>query len=158
MVERSGLTPVVYVILRRGNSVLLQLRQGTGYLDGYWSNAAAGHVEARESVGDAASREAFEELGIVVAAKELIPVTAMHRSERTSLAFDDRIDFFFACKSWAGEPQIAEPAKSAGLAWFDLDDLPQMLVPHERYVLEHLRTGLPPIVAYGFSGPTTGQQ
>ena len=30
--------------------MLLQLRRGTGYMDGHWAAAAAGHVEAGESV------------------------------------------------------------------------------------------------------------
>jgi len=42
-----------------------------------------------------------------------------------------------------------EPDKSAGLGWFNLDELPGALVPHERYVLENLGTGLPPIVTFG---------
>jgi hypothetical protein len=46
-----------------------------------------------------------------------------------------------------------EPDKSAGLAWFDLDDLPGALVPHERYVLEKLRTGLQSMVTFGVPSP-----
>lgn len=153
----NSLTPVSYVIFRRGGSVLLQLRQGTGYLDGHWSSAAAGHVEARESVGDAACREAREELGVVIAADDLRALTTMHRPQQSSPAEGGRVDFFFTCESWAGEPKIMEPGKSVALEWFDLDDLPAPVVPHERYVLENLRTGLAPIVAFGFPNPTTGE-
>lgn len=136
MAEGFALTPVSYVILCRSGSVLLQLRQGTGYMDGHWSTAAAGHVEAHESVVEAASREAREELGVVIAAEVLVAVTTLHRSQRASAAMDGRVDFFFTCDSWLGEPQIMEPGKSAGLEWFSLDDLPEALVPHERYVLD----------------------
>lgn len=34
MTERPLLVPEAYVILRRANEVLLQLRQNTGYMDG----------------------------------------------------------------------------------------------------------------------------
>lgn len=49
-------------------------------------------------------------------------------------------------------PRIVEPTKAAGLAWFELDALPDPVVPHERYVLEHLAAEtLPPVTTYGFS-------
>lgn len=147
--ERSVLTPVSYVIFRRGNSVLLQLRQGTGFMDGYWATAAAGHVEAGESASGAAVREAHEELGIVISADQLVPLATMHRTQPGSLASGGRVDFFFTCAAWSGDPVIMERDKSAGLEWFDLDDLPRALVPHERYVFERLKTGLPVIIDLG---------
>ncbi len=67
MTDRFQVVPAAYVVFRRehdGRSqVLLQLRRGTGYMDGFWATAAAGHVEADESVLEAACREAAEELG-----------------------------------------------------------------------------------------------
>jgi len=44
-----------------------------------------------------------------------------------------------------------EADRSAGLRWYPLDALPDPVVPHERFVLEHLRAGdLPTITAFGF--------
>jgi hypothetical protein len=63
---------------------------------------------------------------------------------------DERIDFFFSCRAWSGEPRTMEPAKSAALDWFPLDALPDPVVPHERYVLDRLATGLPPYTTFGF--------
>ncbi|MDJ0314166.1 NUDIX domain-containing protein [Arthrobacter sp. H35-D1] len=145
----SALVPVSYVIFRRRGSVLLQLREGTGYLDGHWATAAAGHVEPGESVQAAARREAAEELGVVIAAEELVPLTVMHRAARPGEAAGGRVDFFFSCESWTGSPRIMEPSKAAGLAWFCLADLPEAVVPHERYVLERLAAGLPAFLGYG---------
>ena len=60
------MVPASYVFLLRestdgtGTEVLLQLRQGTGYMDGHWAAAAAGHIEQGESVFEAAAREAAE--------------------------------------------------------------------------------------------------
>ena len=45
--------PATYVLLRRENEVLLQLRQNTGYRDGHWAAAIAGHVEAARLARDA---------------------------------------------------------------------------------------------------------
>jgi 8-oxo-dGTP diphosphatase len=60
--------PASYVYLLRdgigGPEVLLQLRQNTGYMDGHWAAAAAGHVERGETAYDTARREAVEELGV----------------------------------------------------------------------------------------------
>lgn len=155
MTQRFRVVPAAYVILRRtdpdlGEQVLLQLRQGTGFMDGHWATAAAGHVEEGESVFAAAVREAREELGIVVDATDLEPLTSLHRSQGNGRAIDERVDWFFSCRRWTGIPTRQEPDKSADLRWFALDDLPEPVVPHECHVYELLREGhLPAIVAFG---------
>lgn len=150
MLNRFQVVPASYVIFRRDGRVLLQLRQGTGYMDGHWATAAAGHVEAGESAAAAAVREVREELGIRTATGDLVPVTAMHRTNGGGQAVSERVDFFFTCTRWQGEPRIMEPGKAAALEWFSLDDLPAAVVPHERYVLDRLRSGVPAVVAFGF--------
>lgn len=146
------LVPAAYVLLRNADDeVLLQLRQGTGYRDGHWAAAAAGHVEAGEAVQAAACREAAEELGILVEPADLEPVTAMHRTAGNALEIDERVDFFFSCRRWVGEPRRMEPGKSADLRWCALDALPEPVVPHERFVLDGVRAGtLPGVVSFGF--------
>jgi|SRR6478735_1086221 len=150
---RFSVVPAAYVLLRRDERVLLQLRQNTGYRDGHWATAAAGHVEEGESVSAAACREAAEELGVVIEPAALVPLTAMHRTHRNGQPIDERVDFFFTCTRWTGEPTVREPAKSAGLRWCALDALPDPVVPHERWVLDALRSGaVPPITTFGFGG------
>lgn len=151
MPERFRVVPAAYVILRRDNDVLLQLRQGTGFMDGHWAMGAAGHVEADESVFAAAVREAREELGIDVDAADLEPLCGMHRTGANGRSVDERVDWFFGCRRWGGEPRLIEPDKAADLGWFRLTELPEPVVPHERLVLEQLRAGtLAPVVAFGF--------
>jgi 8-oxo-dGTP pyrophosphatase MutT (NUDIX family) len=150
---RHWLVPASYLFLvdTRGR-VLLQLRRGTGFMDGHWAAAAAGHVDAEESAAAAAVREAREELGIEVNPADLHPLTAMHRNQMAGSAIDQRVDFFFSAHSWSGEPTTMEPAKSAGLRWFHLGELPDPVVPHERVVLE-LMAGhqpMPAILVRGF--------
>ncbi|MEZ5085322.1 MAG: NUDIX domain-containing protein [Tessaracoccus sp.] len=41
----------------RDGTVLLQLRQNTGYMDGHWTAGAAGHVEPGETAPQAAARD-----------------------------------------------------------------------------------------------------
>jgi 8-oxo-dGTP diphosphatase len=152
---RFRVVPAAYVLpLRRIghiDEVLLQLRCGTGYMDGHWAAAAAGHVELDESVHAAACREAAEELGIAVEPADLVPLTTMHRTQGNHQEIDERVDFFFACRSWTGEPRLMEQAKAADLRWYSLDDLPDPVVPHERFVLAGLQgAALPAIVSFGF--------
>ena len=99
----------------------------------------------------AAVREAAEELGVTVDVTDLEPLTGMHRTHGNGRPIDERVDFFFACRRWAGEPSRREPTKQADLQWFPLDDLPSPVVPHELAVLEAFRGGrVPPIMAFGF--------
>jgi 8-oxo-dGTP diphosphatase len=153
---RFQVVPAAYVFLRRdvdgAGQVLLQLREGTGYMDGHWAAAAAGHVEAGESVLEAAVREAAEELGITVDPSDLVPLCAMHRTAAPHGPVDERVDFFFECRRWSGEPRLQETDKSADLRWFDLAGLPDPVVPHEHQVLQGMRDGgLAPVVTHGFT-------
>ena len=153
---RFAIVPAAYVFLLREaydggasvTEVLLQLRRGTGYMDEHWAAAAAGHVERGETAEDAARRECREE--IAVDGLGLRFATAMQRTAR-DLPIDERIDFFFTARTWAGEPRIVEPGKCADLRWFALDALPDPVVPHELVVLEGLRSGdLPALSNFGF--------
>jgi 8-oxo-dGTP diphosphatase len=152
--NRFRLVPAAYVFLLRpgtrssgGDEVLLQLRQNTGYMDDHWAAAAAGHVEAGETAHDAARREAREEIGVEL--DELTFVTSMQRTQYAE-AIDERIDFFFTCRSWTGEPRIIEPVKCAAIDWFPLGGLPDHVVPHELFVLRRLGTGVESYTTFGF--------
>ena len=159
-----ALVPAAYLLMlrsaredgRRRTRVLLQLRRGTGYMDGYWACGAAGHVEAGESAVQAVVREAAEEIGVVP--ENLLPLTAMHRSNDVGgAALEQRVDFFFTARRWRGEPTMAEPGRSAGLRWFALDELPERVPPHERAVMDLLAAQLdggrpvPAVTTFGFA-------
>ncbi|KDA04843.1 DNA mismatch repair protein MutT [Microbacterium sp. CH12i] len=148
---RFALIPAAYVYLRRGDEVLLQLRQGTGYLDGTWAAGAAGHIEFVEHATMAAIREAREELGITLEEHDLTPLSVMQRTDGTSTEIEQRVDWFFAASTWVGDPRIMEPSKCARIDWFSLQDLPEAMPPHERLILESLADGsLPAFTNFGF--------
>jgi 8-oxo-dGTP pyrophosphatase MutT (NUDIX family) len=140
-VSRFSVVPSSYVYLRRGSSVLLQLRQNTGYMDGCWAAGAAGHIERGETASGAAVREAREELGLTLDPAALSAFAVMQRTDGTDDPREQRVDWFFACDAWDGEPRILEPRKCAELAWFDLDVLPERMPEYERTALAALRAG-----------------
>lgn len=152
--DRFQVVPAAYVVFRRtvdgAEQVLLQLREGTGYMDGHWACAAAGHVESGESVLETACREAQEELGLTIATADLTPLCAMHRTAGAGWV-EQRVDFFFECRRWSGEPSLVEPDKAVDLRWCDLDRLPHPVVPHELVVFRALVSGGPePVLTFGF--------
>ena len=167
------LVPAAYLLMLRQSResaqqpertrVLLQLRRATGYMDGYWACGAAGHVEAGESVMQAVVREAAEEVGVAIALEDVHPLTVMHRSNDVGgAALEQRVDFFFTARRWSGEPTAAEPEKNMGMRWFALEDLPELVPPHERAVMDLLAAQLdggrpvPAITAFGFAPASSG--
>ena len=122
--------------VRTGTEVLLQLRQGTPYMEGHWAAAAAGHVERGETAYDAAQREATRGArGSPTWALEF--AFSMQRTQHAE-AIDERVDWFFTARSWTrrspdrGAAQGS--ARSAGARW---TGLPEPMVPHEAHALAH---------------------
>lgn len=132
---RAKMPVAVHLFLCRGEEVLLLLRANTGYEDGKFG-VVAGHVEAGETVTEAAIREAREEAGITVARGDLALAGIMHRKSQ-----DERIDFFFEVHRWLGTPANCEPDKCAGLAWYRRDGLPANMVTYIRDALALPRDG-----------------
>lgn len=149
--SRVALVPASYVFLRRGERVLLQLRRNTGYMDGFWTAGAAGHVEAGESATAAAAREVLEELGVTVRPGDLSAAAVMQRTDGTGTPREQRVDWFFTCERWSGDVRIMEPEKCAELRWFALDDLPEAVPEYESLALDAIRAGRSShLIEYGF--------
>lgn len=121
---RFAVPVAVFLILRRGDDVLLMRRQNTGWCDGDY-DVPAGHLEPGEHLLAGLQREAREEIGIEFEADE---AAFMHLSH----ALDVDVDYmqaFFEVRRWSGEPRIAEPDRCDDLGWFNLDRLPPNLTP-----------------------------
>jgi len=137
--NRFKLIPAVYLILRRGDKVLLLKRANSGYQDGKYS-VIAGHLEGDELATDAVAREAREEAGITIDPKNLELAHVCHRLTRNE-AGQERLDLFFEAKTWNGKIVNKEPRKCTDLNWFPLDTLPDEMIPLVRSVLEGIARG-----------------
>jgi len=107
----------------KDNKVLLSRRFNTGWMDGKYS-LISGHIDGNETVFQAMVREAWEEAGLKIKIKDLIPATVIHRKSDV-----EYIDFFFVVKKWQGTPTIKESNKCDDLNWYPLDNLPKNLLP-----------------------------
>jgi len=132
--ERFLIRSAVYLILFRGNQILLSRRFNTGWMDGHYS-LIAGHLDGNESVSRAMMREAKEETGIDIEKKDLEPATVLHRRYPDQ----EYVDFFFICKKWKGEPSVIEKDKCDDMSWFSLDDLPENLLPYIKVAINNYK-------------------
>ena len=143
MKKRFKFIPAVYLVLRKNNKVLLSRRFNTGYQDGNYSKIA-GHVDGDEPLTTAMAREALEEAGIVVPEAGMQLIHTMHtRSEIPDSLDDERVDFYFAADTYKGDITIQEPHKCDDMSWFDLDALPENMVPRVKQALDHIRDQSP---------------
>ena len=122
--------------LMRDNQVLLLRRANTGYMDGYYS-LVAGHVDGNETFMAAMIREAKEEAGITIDQKELMLSHMMHR--RTT---EERLSLFFIASIWCGEITNMEPNKCDDLCWFNMNNIPQNIIPYISSGIAHSRDGV----------------
>lgn len=133
---RNRFPVAVHLFFFHNQQVLLLRRFNTGYEDGNYS-LVAGHVEAEETVTQAAIREASEEVGVSLAPEDVEVVHVMNRK-----AEDERIDFFLAIKRWTGEITNKERHKCDELTWFPVAFLPDNIIPYVRSALESYQKGL----------------
>jgi 8-oxo-dGTP diphosphatase len=131
--EKFMVRAAVYLILVKNNKVLLSRRYKTGWMDGMYS-LVAGHIDGNEPVGDSMIREAYEEAGIKIAKKDLIPNKVLHRWTEDC----EYMDFFFTARKWTGNPKIMEPNKCDDMSWFPVNNLPPNTLPYIRNVIESL--------------------
>lgn len=126
----------IFFLRDRDAEILLLRRFNTGYEDGNYS-VVAGHVDAGETVTQAAVREIMEEAGVVVDAKDLQIVHVMNRKSN-----DERVDFFLTVRRWSGEIVNAEPNKCDDLSWHPIMNLPENMVPYVRHAIECFQKGI----------------
>ena len=128
-----------FLVLQKGDEVLLSLRHNTGYRDGYYC-LVSGHVERGETYTQAMIREAKEEAGITLTRNNLKVVHAMHRKSDNDDS--ERVDVFFVAEKWKGEIKNKEPDKCVELKWFKTSKLPKVTIPFIRKAIQNIQAGV----------------
>lgn len=139
MEERYKSKIVVDLLLKRKNKnnkeeILLLLRQNTGYLDGYY-DLPGGHVDKDEDLFAAMIREAKEEIGIDIFREDMKIVHIYHNFR------NDMLKFVFSVNKYEGNLINNEPEKCKELKWFEIENLPQNIIPKIRKEILKVENG-----------------
>jgi len=131
--ERHKIVPASYLVLIKDNKILLQRRFNTGYEDGKYS-FVAGNVVEGETFRLELVRETLEEAGITIKEEDLIAVHIMCRNSHTPTN-NERVDLFLTTEKWSGDIENKEPNKCDDLSWFELNNLPDNMIPYIRQAI-----------------------
>jgi ADP-ribose pyrophosphatase YjhB (NUDIX family) len=84
-------------------------------------------------------REAREEVDVEINEKDL---KFVHITSRLNGDTDnERIDLFFEAWKWSGEIKNNEPDKCTDVQWFNINNLPEDIIPYIKIVLESVLDG-----------------
>jgi 8-oxo-dGTP diphosphatase len=131
--ERFKMKAAVYVLLRRGEEILLLQRRNTGYQDGNYS-LPAGHMDGNELATHAAVREAKEEVGVTIHPSDLHLIHTTHRLD-TGIS-SERLELYFETDKWEGKPENMEPDKCDNITWCPVAQLPSNTIPLIQRVIQ----------------------
>ena len=123
----------VYLLLARGDEILLGRRSNTGYGDGAYE-PPSGRLSERETIVEAAVRVAAGQAGIELLPSSISLAHVMHD------VGSGRIAFFLAAEGWNGEPSEAA-AEYSDLGWFSLDALPANMIDRSRVAVRNYAAG-----------------
>lgn len=127
--KRNTMIPVVHIILEQDGKILLGKRINTGFRDGLFE-VPSGHIEEAESPKEAAIREAFEEVGVIINAEDCECVHTLYQRKLDDVNSSDRIYFFFKITKWQNEPVNCEQDKCEALDFYPLDKVPGQITQH----------------------------
>lgn len=128
------------MIIKDQKILLLRRADWAPMFPGYW-HCPTGKMEGDESPRACAIRETLEEIGLKIS-PTLGTVVAVNtkRWDRPSEAYRD-INFFFVATEFDGEPVNQEPHLHDAMDWFDLNNLPDSMIPSVKFGIEQYRRG-----------------
>ncbi|MCF6275412.1 MAG: NUDIX domain-containing protein [Robiginitomaculum sp.] len=138
--KRHKIIHASYLALLKDSKILLLRRHNTGYEDGNYS-MIAGHVDPGETFIQCMIREAEEEAGILLKPEDLHMAHLMHRNS-SATKNNERVDVFFTAENWVGEITNKEPRKCDDLSWFDLEDIPENIIPYIMQAIRGIKNGI----------------
>jgi len=133
------------VMILRDNKVLLGRRHADPdkasselHGEGTWT-MPGGKVDYKEKLGEAATREVFEEIGIKINKSNLQVISVTDEIEK-DVHF---VTIGFLYQGLDGEPKIMEPDEIVEWQWFRLDSPPENMFPPSRKILNKFIKGAP---------------
>jgi len=126
----------VYMLFRKDGKLLFVKRANTDWMNGRYGSPA-GKVEKDEPSLHAAVREAKEEVGVDVKPEDLKHVLTCNRGGDDM----DWIDLVFEASAWEGEPFNAEPHMHSEIAWLDEENLPDTVIPNNKFMIDQIKLG-----------------
>lgn len=121
--------------IHRNNKVLFVKRsEKAPFSPGYYS-LVGGLLEKNEPFRQALARELHEEIGVTVDESDLHFVHMFHRNGSEH----EMVVSVFECTAFQGEPFNKEPEKHSEIFWADLDNLPELIIPAHRNVLQLIK-------------------
>lgn len=121
------------MIFKKGKVLLGKRRSSHGSGEYAWPG---GHLEYMESFEECVKREVREEAGI-----EIENVRFLRLLNFKTYAPKHYVDIGLMADWKSGEPQVLEPEKCEGWAWYGLDDLPEPLFAALPSYFEAHKTG-----------------
>ena len=135
--EREQFLSAVYLIIKNEKQeILFQRRQGTTLWPGFLA-LPAGHIDEGENAYEAAIREAFEELDIIIHKEDIIDTFVVNRKNKSLPPY---YDVYFEIKKYEGSIKIKEPEKCSELLW--TKELPKDIVPFEKEAIDNNAKGI----------------
>lgn len=129
--KHENIGAVVIAIHSDGNKILLGKRKNS-YKAG-WFGLPGGRVDYDELLPTGAARELLEETGLV---PQDLTYLGVVREQQESSQF---IHFGFVTHVFQGEPTNVEPDKCEGWEWYELDNLPDPILPGHQGIIDIFR-------------------
>ncbi|MCB9493129.1 MAG: NUDIX domain-containing protein [Epsilonproteobacteria bacterium] len=129
---KNRLAAYALALIRNGNKILLIKRSDSAsFRPGHYS-MVGGLLEKNEPFRQALAREINEEIGITAKQEDLHFIHMFHRNGTDH----ELVAAVFECTNWTGEPFNKEPNKHSEVAWFDLENLPTLMIPAHRNAIK----------------------
>lgn len=138
MTEHTNAAPhmACYAIMRQNNKIAFVRREHTGWMNDFYS-LPAGRVEWGETAAQGTVREANEEVGVTLKRGSLRHAITVHRHSDDT----DWVDIYFEVSAWQGELVNTEPDKHSEAVWLDEANLPDNIIPPQRFALDQIALG-----------------
>ena len=130
-----SIIPYALLFLKKNNQILLVQRAANVSFGGDLYSLVGGKLEPNETFRQAIVREAFEEIGIAIQEDDLVFIHAFYRKGIEH----ELVAFIFAADKWQGQPSNKEPEKHSDLSWFDINNLPENILPAHKGAIECIK-------------------